>query len=129
MAKQTPTLVKSFAADTAIANANVCVVASGTNAGNVALPGGALATKFVGSSTNEISVQVSGIAQIQTDGSASINSGDYVAIANSTGQVKTVVPATGTNVRQLVGIAMSSATNTAGLLVDVLIQPMVYVGA
>src|SRR5204863_115017 len=83
---------------------------SGTNAGNVALPGGALATKFVGitqeavqtgSSTNEIAVQVSGIAQIQTDGSASINSGDYVAIANSTGQVKTVVPATGTNVRQL----------------------------
>jgi hypothetical protein len=138
MAKQTPTLVKSFAADTAIANANVCVVASGTNAGNVALPGGALATKFVGitqeavqtgSSTNEIAIQVSGIAQIQTDGSASINSGDYVAIANSTGQVKTVVPASGTNVRQLIGIAMSSATNAAGLLVDVLIQPMVYVGA
>src|ERR1043165_839706 len=81
MAKQTPVLIKSFAADTAIANANVCVVASGTNAGNVALPGGALATKFIGitqeavasgSSSNEIAVQVAGIAQIQTDGSATV---------------------------------------------------------
>src|SRR5438874_12101053 len=89
MAKQTPLLVKSFAADTAIANANVCVVASGSNAGNVALPGGALATKFIGvtfepvssnSSTNELAVQVAGIAQIQTDGSASSTAGDYVAI-------------------------------------------------
>ena len=75
MAKQTPLLVKSFAADTAISSANVCMVASGSNAGNVALPGGALATKFVGvaqeavgsgSSTNEIAVQIHGIAQIQT---------------------------------------------------------------
>lgn len=138
MARQTPLLVKSFAADTAIANANVCVVASGSNAGNVALPGGALATKFIGvtqepvasgSSTNELAVQVAGIAQIQTDGSATITSGDYVAIANSSGQIKSVAPATGTNVRELVGIALSSAANTAGLLVDVLLQPMVYVGA
>src|SRR5438105_2514336 len=92
MAKQTPVLVKSFAADTAINSANVCVVASGTNAGNVALPGGALATKFVGvtfepvqtnSLTNEIAVQVAGIAQIQTDGSANITARDFVAIANS----------------------------------------------
>ena len=138
MAKQTPILIKSFAADTAIANVNVCVVASGSNAGNVALPAGALATKFVGitqeavqsgSLTNEIAVQVAGIAQIQTDGSANITSGDYLAIANATGQVKTVVPASGAVVRQLVGIAISSAANTAGLLVDVLLQPMVYVGA
>jgi len=34
-------LLKSFAADTAIANANVCVVMSGTNTGNVALPAAA----------------------------------------------------------------------------------------
>ena len=138
MARQTPILVKSFAADTAIANANVCVVASGSNAGNVALPGGALATKFIGvtaepvasgSSTNELGVIVAGIAQIQTDGSATIAAGDYVAIANSSGQVKTVAPASGTNVRELVGIALSGAANTAGLLVDVLLQPMVYVGA
>ena len=138
MAKQTPLLVKSFAADTAISSANVCVVASGTNAGNVALPGGALATKFIGvtfepvqtnSLTNEIAVQVSGIAQIQTDGSATIAAGDYLAIANSSGQIKSVSPATGTNAREIVGIALNSAANTAGLLVDVLLQPNVYIGA
>ncbi|MEP6756640.1 MAG: hypothetical protein ABJA67_14135 [Chthonomonadales bacterium] len=138
MAKQTPVLLKTFAADTALANANVCVVASGTNAGNVALPGGALATKFVGvvqeavpasSSTNAVTVEIAGIAQIQTDGSASITSGDYVAIANATGQIKSVTPASGSNVRELVGIALSSSANTAGLLVDVLLQPMVYIGA
>lgn len=138
MAKQTPLLVKSFAADTALANANVCVVASSANAGNVMLPGGALATKLVGvaqepaqtgSATNAVAVQVAGIAQIQTDGSAAINAGDYVAIANTSGQVKAVTPASGTNVRQIVGIALSGATTTAGLLVDVLLQPMVYIGA
>ena len=138
MARQTPILMKTFAADTALASANVCVVASGTNAGNVALPGGALATKFVGvaqesvpssSTSNAVTVEVAGIAQIQTDGSAAITAGDYVAIANASGQIKSVTPATGTNVRELVGIALSSAANTAGLLVDVLLQPMVYIGA
>lgn len=138
MAKQTPVLIKSFAADTAIANANVCVVMSGTNAGNVALPGGALATKFAGvtwepvqsgSTANEIAVQVAGIGQIQTDGSATIAAGDYVAIANTTGQVKTVAPASGAVLREIVGIALSGAANTAGLLVDVLLQPNIYIGA
>ena len=138
MSRQTPILEKTFCADTAIASANLCVVASGVAEGNVALPGGALATKFVGvtleavqsgSKTNAIGVQVAGIAQIQTDGSASINSGDYVAIANSGGQIKTVAPAAGTNARQVVGVALSSASNVAGLLVDVLLQPMVYIGA
>ena len=138
MSRQTPILEKTFCADTAIASANVCVVASGVAEGNVALPGGALAAKFVGvtleavqsgSKTNAIGVQVAGIAQIQTDGSAPINSGDYVAVANNGGQIKAVAPATGTNVRQVVGIALSSASNVAGLLVDVLLQPMLYIGA
>jgi hypothetical protein len=138
MARQTPLLVKTFPADTAISSANVCVVMSGTNAGNVALPGGALATKFAGvaqepaqsgSQTNAVAVQLAGIAQIQTDGSAAITAGDYVAIANTSGQIKTVAPASGSNVRQIVGIALNSVTNTAGLLVDVLLQPMVYIGA
>ncbi len=138
MAKQTPLFVKTFQADTAIANANVVVVASGTNAGNVALPAAANATKIVGvtleavpsgSATNSLPIQTDGIAQIQTDGAASIAAGDYLAVANSSGQIKTVVPATGTVVRQLVGIALSSAANTAGLLVDVLLQPNVYIGA
>lgn len=138
MAKQTPVLVKSFAADAGVTAANVCVVMSGSNAGNVALPGGALATKFVGvtmegipsgSTTNEIAVQVAGIAQVQSDGSATITAGDYLAIGNTSGQVKSVTPASGSNVREIIGIALSGASNTAGLLVDVLLQPMVYVGA
>jgi hypothetical protein len=135
MAKQTPILIKSFGTDTAISGGNLCVVASGSNAGNVASPGAALATKFIGvtmeaaSGANETAVQVAGIAQIQSDGSAIITAGDYVAIGNTSGQIRTVTPASGTNVRQLVGIALSSATNTAGLLVDVLLQPMVYIGA
>jgi len=135
MAKQTPILIKTFGADSGVSAANVCVVTSGSNAGNVALPGAALATKFVGvtmegaSGANEIGVLVSGVAQIQSDGSATIAAGDYVAIGNTSGQVRTVTVATGANVREIVGIALSGAANTAGLLVDVLLQPMVYVGA
>ncbi len=135
MAKQTPILIKTFGADSGVSAANVCVVASGTNAGNVALPGAALATKFVGvtmegaSGASEAGVMIAGVAQIQSDGSAAIAAGDYVAIGNTSGQIKTVTPASGTNVREIIGIALSGAANTAGLLVDVLIQPMVYVGA
>ena len=138
MAKQTLTLVKSFAADSGVSSPNVCLVMSSVAAGNVALPGGALATKFVGvslegippnSTLSEIAVQLHGIAQIVTDGSAVITAGDYVAIANANGQIKTVVPANGTNSRQLVGVALSGATATAGLLIDVLLQPMAYIGA
>lgn len=137
MAKQTPDMTKTFAADTAIASANVCVVMSGANAGNVALPAGANATKLVGvvigpaggSSSYPVAVQVGGIAQIQSDGSAAIAAGDYVAIGNAQGQIRTIAPASGSNVRQIAGIALSGATNVAGLLVDVLLQPMVYIGA
>ena len=138
MAKQTLTLVKSFAADSGVNAANVCVVMSGGAAGNVALPGAALATKFAGvtlegipagATQSEIAVQLHGIAQIASDGSAAIAAGDYVAIGNTSGQVRTAVPANGTNVRQIVGVALSGATATAGLLVDVLLQPMVYIGA
>ena len=138
MAKQTPVLIKSFIADVGVNTANLCVVMSGTNPGNIGLPPAALATKFAGvttegiaatSGTNEIGILVAGIAQVLSDGSAAIAAGDYLAIANVSGQVKTVIPATGAIVRELIGIALSGATNTAGLLVDVLLQPMVYIGA
>lgn len=138
MAKQTPVLVKTFFADTAISAANVCVVMSGANAGNVALPAGALATKVAGvvvepaqagAAGNAVAVQCAGIAQIQSDGSAAIAPGDFVAIGNSAGQVRAVAPASGTNVRQIVGMALTGASNTAGLLVDVVLQPSVYIGA
>ena len=35
--------------------------------------------------TNELSVMVAGIAQVQSDGSATITAGDYLVIANSSG--------------------------------------------
>jgi hypothetical protein len=138
MAKQTVGLTKTFGADTAIASANVCVVMSGTNAGNVALPAGAFSVKFggvvqepaqTGAATNQVTVALSGVVQVASDGNGAINAGDYLAIGNTSGQVRTIVPSTGTNQRQVIGIALSSAAATAGLLVDMLIQPMVYIGA
>ena len=139
--KQTPVLLNTFTADAAVPRANLCLVMSGTNAGNVAAPGGAQALKFIGVSQeptdstfnsakgNSLDVQLLGIAQIETDGSAGITAGDTVQIANTTGQIKTVVPATGTTLRQNVGIAMNTVAATAGLLVDVFLVPHYYVGA
>jgi hypothetical protein len=134
MAKQTPLLIKTFAADTAISSANVCVLMSGTNAGNVKLPGAGETTKFVGVVTepaagvsNGVAVQVAGIAQIQSDGSAVINAGDYVAINDTGGRIAPVTPGFGgATVKEIVGIALSGASNTVGLLVDVLLQPMLH---
>jgi|SRR5579862_2153864 len=145
MARQTPILIKSFPADTAIAGANLALVTSNVNPGNVMLPAAARTTKFIGVSnepsandaTNALAVMVAGIAQIQSDGSAVITAGDDLEIANAAGQVRTVVPAapaapgvTGNWVeRQIIGKALSSIAATAGLLVDVLIQPMTFLGA
>lgn len=138
MAKQTPVLIKTFTVDATVNGANRCLVMSGTNAGNAKLPGGALATKFVGvseeditsnSNSFDIAVRVSGIAQVISDGSAVITAGDYLQIASSLGDVKTVAQAFGSQVRQIVGLALSSAPATAGALVDMLIQPAPYIGA
>jgi hypothetical protein len=133
MARQTPVLQKTFVCDTAIPM-NTAVVLSTANPGNVALPT-ALASKFIGftvidsNADNVTTVMTEGIAQGISDGSAVITAGDYLAIANTTGQVKTVVPASGTNIREIIGIALNSVAATAGLFVDVFIQPGVYLGA
>lgn len=131
--KQTPVLIKTFCNDAAQTSQNLCVVASGTNAGNVMAPGAAGATKFVGvtqeptgnDSSNPQAVMVAGIAQVRSDGSAVIAAGDYLTIADTTGRVKTQAPGFGgATVTELVGMALSSAAATADLLVDMLIQPM-----
>lgn len=137
MAKQTPVLVKSFTADAAVPRANLCLVWSGTNAGNVAAPGAAGATKFAGVSQHPtpsvqdsakphtLDLMLAGIAQIESDGSATIAAGDYLIIANATGQVKTQAPAfAGAANMEIVGKALNSVAATAGLLVDVLLSPM-----
>lgn len=139
MAKQTPILNKSFTADAAVPRANLCLVMSGVNAGNVAAPGAADATKFVGvsqepspsaldsSKPHTVALMVAGLAQIESDGSAPITAGDYVAIGNVTGQIKTVTPAFGgATLKGVVGIALNTVAATAGLLVDVLLQPMLH---
>lgn len=139
MAKQTPILLKTFSADAAVPRANLALVMSGTNAGNVAAPGAAGATKFIGVSQeptpssfdsakpHNLSVMTDGIAQIESDGSATITAGDYVTIANTTGQIKSQVPGFGgAAVQQLLGLALNSVAATAGLLVDVQLQPMLH---
>jgi len=136
MSRQTPVLIKSFPVDASNTNFNVCQVMSGSNAGNVALPSAANATKFVGvaveptDSNGYAAVQVSGIVQVKSDGSAVSNPGDYLVIADNTGAVKSVAPADGSIIRQVVGINVGSAqvAATAGLLIDMLIQPMIYPG-
>lgn len=136
MAKQIPVLNKSFTFDAAITGFNLIAVASLANPGNAKLPAAALAIGFLGvtqeptsTTLNNATVMTHGIAQIQSDGSAPVVAGDLIAVANASGQGKTVVPATGTAVRLTVGIALNSVAATAGLLIDVILQPNVYIGA
>jgi hypothetical protein len=138
MARQTPTFVKSFPADTALASANRAVVASTANAGNVMLPAAAGAVGFIGVTQNPASdngqsqyavdLVIHGIAQIASDGSGTITAGKYVQIADTNGQIKQAAdPAyAGASVVGIIGIALNSVAGTAGLLVDVLIQPHVW---
>ncbi len=156
MARQTPNFLKSWPCDTQVA-ANVALVASPTNVGNASLPANhfvngflALATssgqntgtRFVGVSWQsadnnnfECEVCSEGIVQIQSSG-ATITAGDLLAIANTSGQVATISPVAplsgGTQANwttyQIIGVALNSVAATAGLLVDVLLQPQIYVG-
>lgn len=68
-------------------------------------------------------VQLNGIAQVESDGAGAIDEGDYLAIGATAGQVKTRARADGTTVRYFLGVALSPAAATQALLVDVLINP------
>ena len=138
MAKQTPILKKSFQADSIITSANLALTMSLANPDNVTLPPAAGATKFIGisdeptmsnfnsSDPNALAVVTHGIAQVQSDGSAVVTAGDYLIIANTSGQAKTLATPgfAGTTVEEIIGIALNSVAATAGLLIDFLIQPM-----
>lgn len=136
--KQTPILTKTFNSDVAVVANRVVVVGTASTGlglgGSVKYPAAARAVKIVGvtwqASDNEktVDVVVAGIVQIASDGSAAIAIGDTVEVADTGGQIRTVVltaPATpGTQgnwiLRQLVGTALSGAANAAaGALVDV----------
>lgn len=133
MAKGNPILDKTFTSDVDLTAANVCVVASTSNAGQVKLPAAAAAKQFIGvtlekSDTNkQVSVRVAGIVQVISDGSGTIAEGDYLTIADNTGKVKKVtVSFAGSGSAEIVGIALTRAAATSGLLVDMLIQPMLH---
>jgi hypothetical protein len=131
---QTPVLIKSFQGDTALTAGQV-VISSTVNAGNVmvatAITSGnpVIGVVYLGADEGQYTdVMVQGIASIQSDGSAIINQGSYIALSLN-GQVKAVTPASGTNLRSLVGIALTSAPATPGALVDVLLTHTIYIGA
>lgn len=74
-------------------------------------------------------VQIDGIAQVQSDGSGAIDEGDFLAAGATAGQVKTRAPADGATVRYYGGNALSPAAATQALLVDMLIRPQWGSGA
>ena len=136
MARQTPVLVKSFPGDTQIA-INTVVVASGTNAGNVALPGAAGARGIIGVTQQMFDgaaygpVIVVGVAQCRTLTGTAINFGDLLKVADAAGRVTKAVPVAtgGANVRGVVGTALQSIASTAPTdsLIDVLLSPGIVV--
>ena len=136
MARQTPVLVKSFGADTALI-LNTVVVASAANAGNVRLPPNPGAAAIIGvtqqntDNANYAPIVMQGIAQCRILTGTAINFGDIIKIADAAGRVTKAVPVAngGANVRGVVGIAMQSLAAGAptDTLLDVLLAPGIVV--
>lgn len=108
----------------------IILVADVANPGNAAVSGAA-ANAFVGVTldpTDQLGyapVRTKGIAQVLSGGA--VAAGDQVA-SNANGKgVSQVVAASGAGVKQIVGVALSSAA-AADILIDVLIQPKYTVG-
>lgn len=125
MALQRPQNVITMPFDAA-AGAFRIVMASGTNAGNAAVST-ASALGFIGVTVEPSSagaslsaaVATAGVVQIVAGGS--ITAGNLVE-SNSTGAAVARTPAaSGSAVKQIVGVALNTAAS--GALVDVLIQP------
>lgn len=128
-AYQRPILDVTFpAVDTGIVAGAVVVM--GTD-GRVVLPSATAVTKIVGvaneavanTSVSGVSVRIAGIAECISDGSAVINEGDYLVIADNTGKVKTATMANTGALNGVVGLALTPCASTSGLKVDVLLQP------
>lgn len=71
------------------------------------------------------SVQIDGIAQVQSDGAGAIDEGDELEAGATAGQVVTRARADGATLRAIGGVALSPAAATQALLVDMLIRPYV----
>lgn len=74
-------------------------------------------------------VQIDGVAQVESDGSGAIDEGDGLAAGATAGQVKTRAMTDGTTIRYWGGFALSPAAATQALLVDMLINPLSRGGA
>jgi hypothetical protein len=130
-----PILDQTFTADMAV-NANVVVVASGTNMGNVKIPAAAGALSIIGvtvlaaDNNNVCTVRTHGVAQCRILTGTAINVGDQVKIADSNGRVTKISPAAGSSVsgatlKGVVGTALSAVGSGAAsdTLLDVLLTP------
>ncbi len=74
----------------------------------------------------QCTVRVQGIAQILSDGSATITAGQPIfPSTTTTGRCKPLALSDGANVRQCIGLALNASVvaATAALLVDVLLMP------
>jgi hypothetical protein len=104
------------------------VVHDASTRGNVKLPAGTPEKTAVGitledqSPSNNVAVQLEGIAIVESDGSAVINPGDWLIAVGTTGQVKTqALSGTPANYYNVIGQALGDAQYpaTAGALVSV----------
>jgi hypothetical protein len=84
------------------------------------------------SAANNISVQIAGVAIVESDGSAVINPGDFLVCDGAAdGRVKSQALADGTTKYFILGMCVDAAQipATAGALVSVRLNPFVTFGA
>ena len=121
------------------------VVMDTTTRGNVKLPATPPETTAIGATTekvsaaNNVAVRLTGVAVLESDGSAVINPGDYLVAVGATGQVKSqalaVPSAPGTqanwNLYNILGICIDEGQipATAGAPVAVLLMPFIIFAA
>lgn len=74
-------------------------------------------------------VQISGIAQVESDGAGAIDEYDMLEAGATAGQVVTRAKTDGATLRYFAGMALSPAAATQALLVDILLMPVIRGGA
>jgi hypothetical protein len=105
--------------------------------GNVKLPASTPEKTFVGvavanQSPSGVEVQTHGIAEIESDGSAVVNPGDYLILVGTTGRCKAQAIAAGSAATyNIIGMCVNDAqvAATAGLIVQVQLGPFIATGA
>lgn len=126
-----PTLVRTFEAAAQLTPGHIALMGSD---GRLA-EGTADAVTIVGVTQSctaaapyMATIAMGGIVEVMSDGAGAVDEGDKLA-AGTSGRAKTRNPATGTNARQVLGIALTPAAATANLYVECLLTLANYVGA